>query len=109
MLFLFVLIVTMHYTYILYSEKLGLFYKGSTNDVSLRLKRHNGGLENYTSKGVPWILLWFIEKPSKSEAQKLEYKLKNLSQIRLIEFMLKYQDGVVGPDELLFIKQLSGC
>jgi hypothetical protein len=29
--------------------------------------------------------------------------------LRLVQFMLKYQDGVASPDELLLLKQQSGC
>ena len=59
--------------------------------------------------GTPWSLIWSTQKPSKSEAILLEFKLKNLSQMRLIAFMLKYENGLEGPDELLLLKQLSGC
>jgi len=99
----------MYYTYILYSHSTKLFYKGSTNNLSERLHRHNSGYEKATKNGAPWILLWHAEKANRSEAQLLEFKLKNLSQVRTFEFMLKYNDGIGGPDELLLIKQLSGC
>ncbi len=98
-----------HYTYILYSDKIDKFYKGSTSSIQNRLARHNGGHEKYTKKGIPWKLLWYCTKDSKGEAQVLEYKLKNLSRKRLLVFMLKYSDKIVGPDDLLFIKQMSGC
>ncbi|WP_367182411.1 GIY-YIG nuclease family protein, partial [Winogradskyella sp.] len=38
----------------------------------------------------PWKLLWYTEKPSRSEALSLEKKLKNLSKDRLIDFIKKY-------------------
>jgi len=66
-------------------------------------------MESATKDGVPWILLWTIGKDSRSEAIKLENKLKNLSQKRIIEFMLKYREGVEGPDALLLLQQWSGC
>ncbi len=99
----------MYFTYILYSKSTDSFYKGSTQNVQERLKRHNRKLEKATQVGAPWILLWSISKPTKGEAQILEYKLKNLSRKRTCEFILKYNEGVGGPDELLFVKQLSGC
>lgn len=80
------------YTYILYSSKLQRFYKGSCADIMQRLARHNSGGENATAAGRPWRLIWFTEKESRSEAVKLEFKLKNLSAIRLIQFIDKYQD-----------------
>jgi len=99
----------MYYSYILYSKSIDTFYKGSTSDITERVKRHNSGSEKYTTKGSPWILLWFTEKNTRSEAYKLEMKLKNLSRKRTIDFILKYKEGVAGTDELLFVKQLSEC
>jgi putative endonuclease len=86
----------MYYTYILYSQKADSFYKGQTSDVHKRLLRHNNGYEKSTKDSVPWVLLWYTEKNSRSEALKLESKLKNLSRARTIHFMLKYKEGIVG-------------
>ena len=98
-----------YYTYILYSPKLKFYYKGHTKNLSKRLKRHNNGTEKFTKKGAPWTLLWFTIKNSKSEAYRLEMKLKNLSQLRIIAFMQKYNEGVVGPDDPDFNVRVSGC
>lgn len=84
-----------YYVYILYSEKLNKFYKGQTSNIEDRLKRHNAGYEISTKNGAPWKLVWCTQKPTKTDAVKLESKLKNLSRMRLIEFMKKYiEDGV---------------
>ena len=99
----------MYYTYILYSLSIDTFYKGSTTDIADRLKRHNGGREKYTKKGAPWNLLWYVEKPSKSEAYKLELKLKNLSRKRTLELMLKYSEGIAGSDATDVIVSMSEC
>ena len=99
----------MFYCYILYSEKLDRFYKGHTNNLEDRLHRHNAASEKATQDGVPWRLCWATAKDSRSEAFILEQKLKNLSRDRLLRFMLKYAEGIGSPDELLFLKQLSGC
>ncbi len=85
----------MFYTYILYSQSLDIFYKGSTNNIEDRILRHNKGLESFTSKGIPWNLLWYTKKSSKSEAYRLEMKLKNLSRERLIRFIKKYKDDII--------------
>jgi putative endonuclease len=98
-----------YFVYILYSKNLGTFYKGQTSDLTDRLKRHNSGYEKATKSGAPWILLWNTEKETRSQAVQLELKLKNLSRLRLVQFMLKYQDGVASPDELLLLKQQTGC
>ncbi len=99
----------MYFTYILYSNKLDLFYRGHASNVFERFKRHNNGMELFTRKGVPWNLLWYTAKDNKSEAFRLELKLKNLSQKRLIAFMLKHESDISSPDALLFLKQWSGC
>jgi putative endonuclease len=69
-----------------------MYYVGATNDIKDRLKRHNAGLERHTKKYIPWQLAWFTEKPSKSEAFKLEKKLKNLSKERKTKFIEKYSN-----------------
>jgi putative endonuclease len=38
---------------------------------------HNNGKSNFTSKGVPWIKVTVIECASRSEAVRLESKIKN--------------------------------
>ena len=98
-----------YYVYILYSISRNQFYKGQTSDLKDRLNRHNAGYESATEHGRPWVLLWSVEKENRSEAVMLETKLKNLSTKRLISFMLKYESWVSSPDELLLLKQLSGC
>ena len=85
----------MFYTYILYSEKLSLFYVGQTNNIDRRLKEHNQGLSTYTSTGNPWLLVWFTTKPDRNQAITLEKKLKNLSRARKVRFMLKYKEGLI--------------
>jgi predicted GIY-YIG superfamily endonuclease len=64
----------MYYTYILYSKTTEAFYKGSTADLNLRLIRHNGCYEKATKDGVPWTLIWSVQKSLRGEAQILEYK-----------------------------------
>ena len=93
----------MYFTYILYSKSLDQFYKGSTKDINDRLHRHNSGFEKYTSVGKPWVLLWKATKETKSEAYKLEFKLKNLNRNRLIKFMLKYKDDIVDQELLTML------
>ncbi len=80
----------MYYTYILYSESIDKYYKGHTINVDNRLKRHNKAEVNYTSKGIPWKLVLALEKKTKSDAIKLERKLKNLNRERLEAFIVKY-------------------
>ena len=87
-----------YFVYILYSESLDTYYKGQTSDLDDRLKRHNHHQEKATQNGVPWKLVWFAGKPSRSEAVILERKIKNLSRKRTIDFIRKNTRGVAGPD-----------
>ena len=89
----------MYYVYILYSEKMAKHYIGQTNNLEQRLKRHNDGYENFTAKGLPWVLVWSTSKKSRAEAKALEKKLKNLTQERIKKFVEKYAKEVGGPDD----------
>ncbi|HNP19461.1 MAG TPA: GIY-YIG nuclease family protein [Fulvivirga sp.] len=75
----------MYYVYILYSESLKKYYVGQTNDLDKRLVRHNMGHGNFTKKGIPWVLVWKLEVPDRSEAMKLEKKIKGRGAHRFIE------------------------
>jgi len=85
------------HVYILHSKKLNSFYVGSTSNIANRLNEHNNGESTYTSTGTPWTLIWTTSKPTRPEAEILELKIKNLSSLRKIRFMLKYRDGIVDP------------
>ena len=79
----------MYFVYILESLKDGSFYFGQTQDLVSRLDRHNAGLEKYTRKKTPWKVLWCCTVPTRSEALKLERKLKNFkSRKRVLAFIL---------------------
>ncbi|QNL21608.1 GIY-YIG nuclease family protein [Hyphobacterium sp. CCMP332] len=84
----------MHWVYVLYSKRIDMFYKGITVDVRKRLIKHNEKGNFSTRKGVPWKLIWSIEKPNKRGAAILERKLKNLSRQKLIRILLNYQECI---------------
>ncbi|NOX47117.1 MAG: GIY-YIG nuclease family protein [Chlorobi bacterium] len=52
--------------YILYSHSLDSFYRGQTNNILERIKRHNSGSEKFTKSGIPWKLIWIIGKHIKA-------------------------------------------
>ena len=83
----------MYFVYILYSSEFDKYYIGQTNDVKMRLHRHNSGYEKATSPYKPWELLFYAKKDSRSEAMILEKKLKNLSKERIKIFIAKYSGG----------------
>lgn len=62
--------------YILFSESLDRYYVGQTSNIEKRLATHNQGGRKYTSKGKPWILVKIYPCPNRSEAFKLEERIK---------------------------------
>jgi putative endonuclease len=62
--------------YILFSKRKAKYYVGVANDISDRLARHNAGQSISTKFGIPWQLVQTIECIDKSEAMKLESKIK---------------------------------
>ena len=89
----------MFHAYVLYSQTTDTYYKGSTADLTNRIRRHNAGMEKATKRGCPWKLIASFSKTSRSEAMILEKKLKNLSRERLLNFIKKYYCVAV-TDEL---------
>jgi putative endonuclease len=53
--------------------------------------RHNSGYEQSTAPYVPWELYLCLEKPTRSEAMRLERKLKNLNSEDLGTFIARYR------------------
>jgi len=65
----------------------GTIYTGITNDLEKRLKIHNSGKgAKYTKKRIPVVLIKFFTCESKSDALKLEYKIKQLSHNEKIKY-----------------------
>jgi putative endonuclease len=65
------------HVYILYSEALGRYYVGHTQDVFGRLLEHNSGEDFLTSAGAPWELIATFPCSSRPEAVGLEMVIKN--------------------------------
>ncbi|MDX1762156.1 MAG: GIY-YIG nuclease family protein [Christiangramia sp.] len=60
----------MYFVYILQSLKDQTFYIGQTEDLQKRLNLHNEGQSRYTSKKVPWKIVYFESmKPGKKLLQ----------------------------------------
>ena len=62
--------------YIIYSKKLEKYYVGSTQDIEIRLYKHNTAASKSTKSGIPWQLVTTIDCDNRSEAVKLEMKIK---------------------------------
>ena len=85
--------------YILHSSSLDMYYTGQTSNITKRLVQHNSGGEKFTSRGIPWQLVWSTNKSTRSEALTLEKKIKNLNRKRLKDFMTKYSEGRCSQDD----------
>ena len=68
--------MSMHYVYILQSQKDNSYYTGQTDDPKARLVKHNNGEVIYTSKKRPWKLVWFCGFLEKEKAIAFEKYLK---------------------------------
>jgi putative endonuclease len=66
----------MYYVYILKSEMDDSFYIGYTNSLDRRLREHNEGKSRYTSKKIPWKIVYSEIFEEKSDAIKREIFLK---------------------------------
>ena len=51
-------------------------YVGYTNNLVLRLKKHNSNKGAKSTKGYKWLLIYNKKFKTKSEAMSYEYKLK---------------------------------
>ena len=51
-------------------------YVGYTNNVKLRLDKHNNNKGAKSTKGYKWLLIYSKKFKSKNEAMSFEYKLK---------------------------------
>ena len=66
----------MHYCYILLSNKVHIFYFGSTNDLRARLRLHNTGQVKSTKPHLPWKLVWYGAFETEKQARDFEQYLK---------------------------------
>ena len=59
----------------------GTLYTGITNDIEVRIRTHNLGKgAKYTKTRLPVKLKWYKILENRSDASKLEYKIKRLSR-----------------------------
>lgn len=66
----------------------GTLYTGISNDVNKRIEKHNSGKgAKYTRSRTPVVLKWSCEAENRSEASKLEYKIKKLTRKKKLELI----------------------
>ena len=94
------------YIYVLISKESKRFYIGQTRDLASRLDRHNRGYVKSTAGKGPWEFLFHTMVANRSEAMRIEKKLKNLkSRIRLLNWIgknLQEEDFVNSDFQTLF-------
>ncbi len=78
----------MYYVYIIRSTLTQGYYIGSCEDLDVRLKRHNKGYVNSTSKARPWEIIYTEKYDSLKEARKRERQIKNWKSRSAIEKLL---------------------
>ncbi|MFQ6676286.1 MAG: GIY-YIG nuclease family protein [Fidelibacterota bacterium] len=74
----------MYFTYVLYSDAFDRLYIGHTDDLTIRLEKHNRGRVTSTKAYVPWRLIHHEEFGSRSEAMRRERELKSFRGRRFI-------------------------
>ena len=74
--------------YILYSRSLNRYYIGHSSVLEDRLLRHNTGRSKYTKGGEPWDLIWESDCETRSEAMKLERRIKKRGAKRFLDNQL---------------------
>ena len=57
-------------------------YVGYTNDIKLRLEKHNSNRGAKSTKGYKWLVIYTKKFKSKNEAMSFEYKLKKNKTLR---------------------------
>ncbi len=67
---------SMHYTYVLISEKDGKMYTGYSNDLRKRFKEHETGLVASTKNRGPFQIIYYEASPNKYDALAREKFLK---------------------------------
>ncbi len=73
-----------HYVYIIYSERLDIYYKGYTQYPDKRLFEHNNGMSRFTRGKGPWKMVYLEKFDTKREALIREKQLKKVNHKYLV-------------------------
>jgi putative endonuclease len=71
--------------YVLKSKVANKSYVGMSNDLERRLEEHNSGKNSYTSKYLPWEIVYSEDFAAQDEALKREKYLKSTSGRRFLK------------------------
>ncbi len=79
----------MFYVYMIHSKKLNKRYIGRTDDLRSRIKQHNSRGGDFTSRGIPWKLIYYESFIIKKDAITEEKFLKTGKGRERLKFLLK--------------------
>ena len=77
-----------YYVYILKSKNYNKTYIGYTNNLERRIREHNSGKSIFTSKFIPWKLVYKEEFDNQIEARKKEKYYKSSAGRRKIKLLI---------------------
>lgn len=81
----------MFYVYYLRSKNYDArFYVGYTENLKLRLERHNKGLVQSTKPYYPWEIIFYEAYKNKKDAKRREMYLKTTKGRKTLKLMLLY-------------------
>ena len=83
----------MFYVYILYSTSANRYYIGYCSNMEDRLDKHNQGATSSTRPHRPWILAYYEEFDTKTEAIKRELAIKRKKSRKYIELLIQGGGG----------------
>ena len=78
-----------HFVYILKSLSAAKHCVGSSENPNRRLEFHNTIEKGFTSRYRPWEIIFTQEFESKSEALRIEKKIKNWKSRKMIEKLVR--------------------
>ena len=82
------LFLFMYFVYILYSEKCDRYYIGYSENVLMRLERHNAGKVTATKNCRSYILKASKEFNSEIDARREELRIKKQKSRKYIEWLI---------------------
>jgi putative endonuclease len=88
-------VFVMYYVYVIYSESADKYYIGYTDNMEMRLRRHNNATFNsFTHKYRPWIVKACFEAgPDKKLAMKMERYIKKQKSRNFLEDLVANKDN----------------
>ena len=79
----------MYYVYVIYSKKLNKLYKGSTDNLEVRVNAHNHRKVKATKSGIPWRLIYYEGFLNKKDAKREELFLKSGKGRERLKYLLE--------------------